>query len=277
MKAANIVADGVPNNADALDQDFALVVSNAYAAAAPVLQVVSAPILAESYSPANNFADPYETVDFAPTMPERRTANAVNVVADVVAGPTVPLSVASFGTLAAGAQAARSFTVQTPSLNCTVAPVVLNLSIDGAASGTAVVNLSDLATLPVVTAGSQNFDGVTPPALPAGWTQATLAGAPTLLFQTVAGGDVANGAQGTPAANPSDQVLVSPGIAIAAGVPAQLTFRHKYNLEPGFDGAVLEIAIPGVAGGVFQDILVAGGSFVSGGYDRTISASFSRA
>ena len=153
--------------------------------------------------------------------------------------------------------------------------MVLNLGIDGAASGTAVVNLSDLATLPVVTAGSQNFDGVTPPALPAGWTQATLAGAPTLLFQTVAGGDVANGAQGTPAATPSDQVLVSPGIAIAAGVPAQLTFRHKYNLEPGFDGAVLEIAIPGVAGGVFQDILVAGGSFVSGGYDRTISASFS--
>ena len=122
------------------------------AAAAPVLQVISAPILAESYSPANNFADPYETVDFAPTIRNVGTANAVNVVADVVAGPTVPLSgAASYGTLAAGAQAARSFTVQTPSLSCAVAPVVLELGVDGASAGTAVVNLSDLATLPVVT------------------------------------------------------------------------------------------------------------------------------
>jgi len=39
----------------------------------------------------------------------------------------------------------------------------------------------------------------------------------------------------------------------------------------GFDGMVLEIS---VNGGPFQDILAAGGSFVTGGYNRTISPSF---
>jgi hypothetical protein len=34
---------------------------------------------------------------------------------------------------------------------------------------------------------------------------------------------------------------------------------------------VLEIAIPGVAGGAFQDIITAGGSFVTGGYNRTLN------
>ena len=55
-----------------------------------------------------------------------------------------------------------------------------------------------------------------------------------------------------------------------------LTFRHNFNLEAssedpnlGFDGGVLEISTDG--GNTFQDILAAGGSFVMGGYNRTIS------
>ena len=56
----------------------------------------------------------------------------------------------------------------------------------------------------------------------------------------------------------------------------ELTFRHNFNLEAsdedpnlGFDGGVLEISTDG--GNTFQDILVAGGSFAMGGYNRTIS------
>ena len=57
---------------------------------------------------------------------------------------------------------------------------------------------------------------------------------------------------------------------------AQLTFRNNFNLEAGgggtgFDGGVLEIAI---GAGAFTDIIVAGGSFVSGGYTHTISTGF---
>ena len=57
----------------------------------------------------------------------------------------------------------------------------------------------------------------------------------------------------------------------------RLTFRHNFNFdasngEPtvGFDGGVLEISFDG--GNTFQDILAAGGTFVQGGYNRTIAA-----
>jgi hypothetical protein len=55
-----------------------------------------------------------------------------------------------------------------------------------------------------------------------------------------------------------------------------LTFRQNFNLEAsdvdpnlGFDGGVLEVSFDG--GNTFRDILDAGGSFVQGGYNRTIS------
>ena len=57
----------------------------------------------------------------------------------------------------------------------------------------------------------------------------------------------------------------------------QLTFRQNFNLEAsdldpnlGFDGGVLELSTDG--GNTFQDILAAGGGFVSGGYNRIIAA-----
>lgn len=55
----------------------------------------------------------------------------------------------------------------------------------------------------------------------------------------------------------------------------QMTFRNAFNFEDagvgsqvGFDGMVLEISINGSA---FQDIVAAGGNFVTGGYNKTIS------
>ena len=56
----------------------------------------------------------------------------------------------------------------------------------------------------------------------------------------------------------------------------RLTFRHNFNLEAsevdpnlGFDGGVLELSTDG--GNTFEDILAVGGSFVMGGYNRTIA------
>jgi hypothetical protein len=56
----------------------------------------------------------------------------------------------------------------------------------------------------------------------------------------------------------------------------QLTFHQNFNLEAsemdpnvGFDGGLLEMSTDG--GNTFQDILAVGGSFVTGGYTRTIS------
>jgi hypothetical protein len=71
----------------------------------------------------------------------------------------------------------------------------------------------------------------------------------------------------------TDASVDTPSVPINSSA-AQLTFRNYYNTENGFDGGVLEILSPNINGGVFTDILSAGGSFVSGGYNRTISAGF---
>src|SRR5204862_4324075 len=68
----------------------------------------------------------------------------------------------------------------------------------------------------------------------------------------------------------SDKLLDTPPISISS-VPAQVTFRNNYDLESSFDGGVLEISING---GPFNDIVAAGGSFVTGGYSDSISTSF---
>ena len=56
----------------------------------------------------------------------------------------------------------------------------------------------------------------------------------------------------------------------------RVTFRQNFKLDAsevdpklGFDGGVLEISTDG--GNTFQDILDAGGTFLMGGYNRTIS------
>src|SRR5439155_21817213 len=58
----------------------------------------------------------------------------------------------------------------------------------------------------------------------------------------------------------------SPVLPIITG-PAQLTFRHSFDFEPNFDGAVLEIA---VGTQPFVDILQAGGSFAANGYNALL-------
>jgi hypothetical protein len=61
---------------------------------------------------------------------------------------------------------------------------------------------------------------------------------------------------------------------------AQVTYRQNFDLEQqdastSFDCGVLEISNPNINGGAFTDIVAAGGSFVTGGYNHTgISASF---
>jgi hypothetical protein len=127
---------------------------------------------------------------------------------------------------------------------------------------------------------SENFDGVTVPNLPTGWTQQVITGA----RRSTTGRPSTRPAARRPTrptndpAAVSDKVLVTPPIVMAM-VPSQLSFRNNFNTEAsttdptlGFDGGVLEIKI---GAGSFQDIITAGGSFVVGGYTRTISTGFS--
>ena len=127
---------------------------------------------------------------------------------------------------------------------------------------------------------TENFDGVVAPALPAGWTSVSLTGADAWTTSAVTPDTAPNDAFVNDPATVSDTNLVTPNIVMPSLVsPAVLSFRNSYNLEAsgsnpslGYDGGVLELK---VGAGAFQDVIAAGGSFLAGGYNRTIDAGFS--
>ena len=131
---------------------------------------------------------------------------------------------------------------------------------------------------PQVISFSENFDGVTPPALPSDWvaTQGVNNGGFPFWVTSNAGlpappADTLPNALFTPDPdNILDNIIDSPSIPIATA-SAQLTFRQNFDLEEqdadtAYDAGVLEISING---GAFTDIITAGGTFVSGGYNHT--------
>jgi len=134
---------------------------------------------------------------------------------------------------------------------------------DGAASLGTITFSFPLGLLTVATVFSQNFDGVTAPALPAGWASSASNAQSAWVTSTAAYDTPHNSAFSPDPASVGVNELDSPSIILPAG-SAQLSFRQYYNLESGYDGGVLEIKI---GGGSWTDIVTAGGSFVSGGYN----------
>jgi hypothetical protein len=127
---------------------------------------------------------------------------------------------------------------------------------------------------------TENFDSVTPPALP-GWVATNAQGPPPLWVTSDSGVPVPPADTAPNAAfidDPpmvSDKLLDSFSFSFFEGLDPVLTFRQNFNLEAsdvdpnlGFDGGVLEMSTDG--GNTFQDIRSVG-SFVMGGYNRTIS------
>jgi hypothetical protein len=139
----------------------------------------------------------------------------------------------------------------------------------------------------LITILNDNFDTVMPPALP-GWTAINAIDPDGILWQSSNTGLPSPPADSLPNAawvnDPplvSDKYLDSPTFYVFEAFWAQLTFRHNFNLEAsdvdpdlGFDGAVLEISSFYINNGEFTDITdpAVGGSFITGGYNRTISS-----
>jgi hypothetical protein len=147
----------------------------------------------------------------------------------------------------------------------TIAAGALQTSVGnnaGAAMASLTVTFGGPGTFPP----DENFDENPAPLLPTGWISS---GASDWTTVTSAADTAPNAAFATDLPIVSDFTLDSPVFTPTAGETVQ--FRHQYNLEDTYDGAVLEISING---GAFADILAAGGSFVSGGYVGPISSIF---
>lgn len=279
VTAANINSDGVPNNAEPLDQDFALVVSNVNGAALPLLAADRFDLVTESCSPANGNIDAGETVIVGLGLRNVGTLNTTNLVATLessggIQSRSVPQS---YGALAPGAPAVKrpfSFTVLEACGQTVTATLRLR---DGSADLGSVTFSWPVGQFVRKETFHEDFDAVTPPAVPAGWTTTSSGSQAPWMTSPATADSVPNAAfVGDPVGIGLSE-LVSPPIRIISA-SSQLSFQNNYNLDAdrrrsgvGYDGGVLEIQIGDEP---FTDILAAGGAFITNGYTRTISASF---
>jgi PKD repeat protein len=224
---------------------------------------------------SNNAVDPGETVTANFSIRNAGTAPTTNLVATLLAGGGIssPSAPQNFGVISGSAAVAKPFTFTMFGTCGASNAAVLQLQ-DGAA------NLGTISFPFVIGQSSvlaENFDGVATPALPAGWSTAA-SGGQSVWVTSSATSDTASNAVFSPDPYTSGvNELDTPAINIPPS-STQLTFRHSFNLEAsgvstntGFDGGVLEIKI---GSNPFTDIISAGGTFLAGGYTRTISPSW---
>ncbi len=269
VTAVNINSDGVPNFGGALDQDFALVIYNASQVPLPVIAAEGSTITAESCLPGSGALDPGETVTVNLSLQNVGSADTGDVVATLEAtgGVALPSASQNYGPLVVGGGAVSRPYTFTASGQCgTSVKATLLVESGGNPLGSVFFNfvLGSLGTV-----FSENFDAPSPPALPAGWSVTTSGTpAPTPWATTSSVRDsLPNSAFASDPSTTTDNILESPSIPIGSPA-AKLTFRHSFSLETSYDAGVLEISIGGAP---FTDILTAGGGFVAGGYNRTIS------
>ncbi|MGD0263089.1 MAG: hypothetical protein ABSD29_25265, partial [Verrucomicrobiota bacterium] len=239
----------------------------------PQVVLASAVLAAESCLPTNNVIDPGETVTVLFALQNVGGVNTTNLVVTLLAtnGVTGPSGPQTYGVLVAGGAAvSQPFTFAANGSCGSNLNAVLQLQ-DGVANYGTLTNSFILGQVTVLT---QNFDSVTAPVLPSGWTTSASGAQSAWVTTSVLADTPPNSAYSTDANNVGINALVSPPIFLPLG-QAQLSFRHSYAFEidtahatNGYDGGVLEIQIGTNA---FVDITNAGGAFLSGAYNARIS------
>ncbi|HUJ09991.1 MAG TPA: PKD domain-containing protein [Verrucomicrobiae bacterium] len=247
-------------------------------ATAPEIVTNGYALTAENCAPGNGVVDPGETVTVNLSVKNTGSADTSNLVATLVASSDVllPSDPQTYGVVSTdGTPVSQPFTFTAGGTCGGTITATLQLQ-DGA---------TDLGTIdfiiPVgVTSNvfAQNFDSVSAPSLPAGWTTSASGAQSSWVTSTTSADTAPNAAFSSDTNSVGINELDSPSIAINSSM-AQLTFRQNYSLTVsstnsalGYDGGVLEISI---GGGSYTDILAAGGSFVSGGYNATLSGDYS--
>jgi hypothetical protein len=269
--ANNINSVGVPGAAGAVNQDFALVVYNSGTLPAPV--AAGAVLTMESCAPTNGAINPGEAVMVDLAILNAGAASASNLVATLLFtnGVALPSGPQTYGALAPGATGTNTYSFVADGTCAGSITATLQLQ-DGAADLGAISYHFQLGRQIVTTNFAENFDetNLTPPNLPVGWTTSNSPGQ-TVAWTTESGVSAsAPNAVFCPDSAFIDEVfLVSPGITLPGG-PCQLNFRQSYDLEDSFDGGVLQISIGGAA---FEDIVTAGGSFVTNGFVEELTES----
>jgi uncharacterized repeat protein (TIGR01451 family) len=220
----------------------------------------------------NGAVDPAETVTVNFGLQNIGTAHTTNLVATLLStgGILSPSGPQTYGVLSTNGTAVVLPFTFTAAGSCGGTDTATLQLRDGTADLGTVTFSFGLGQASMATVFSQNFDGVTAPALPAGWATSTSGAESAWVTSTAARDTAPNALFSKDPSKVGVNEVDSPAFTLPAG-PAQLTFRNNYNLETSYDGGVLEIKI---GGGAWTDILTAGGSFVSGGYNYALSSSY---
>jgi hypothetical protein len=278
VTATSINSVGVPNASNALNQDFALVVDNANAFGAPVIVAAGSALAEENCGSGNGAIDPGETVTVNLSLQNIGTVNTTNLTATLlpVGGIDSPGAPAYFGMLPADdGPIFQPFTFTAAGECGGTITATLQLQEGSLNLGTVSYEFT-LGQFVANTNFIQNFDLVTPPALPNGWTSVASDGQSEWATTNGIADTPPNAVFAEASTNAGIADLISPTILISSPT-AQLSFWQDCDLEvnpyatwEALDGGVLEIQ---VGTNAFTDILAAGGSFVTNGYNKTIASS----
>ncbi|MDQ3042299.1 MAG: hypothetical protein M3R11_07955, partial [Acidobacteriota bacterium] len=229
-------------------------------------------IASESCGTPNGVPDPGETLTV--TLPLTNTGDipTVNLMATLVGGGGVtnPGPAQNFGAIApGGAAVTRTFSFTVAGGIACGANITLTFNLtDGTTNYGTITRTFTTGARPTLL--SENFDGVTAPALPAGWTNTQITGtAINWVTTTTTPSSPPNAAFANDPATVNLAALTSPAVSITSA-DAQITFRNQFNTENNFDGMVLEYSTNN--GTTWTDVITGGGTFVSGGYTGTLSS-----
>jgi hypothetical protein len=233
--------------------------------------LVQTPDITVSDSTGDNdgIFEPGEAVRITVPLKNITGLSADNVSAQIVGGGN-----ASYGTIAHNGTASNQINFTIPAGTACGAALAVTINVTSSLGPVSFQRVIQIGQ-PVVTV-TETFDGVTAPGLPAGWAVAQILNGINFVTTTNNTNSAPNAlfaANSNSGANAGGTDITSPATAITSQA-AILSFRNRYDTEPGWDGGVLEISING---GAFQDIIAAGGTFIENGYNSLMTASDSSA
>ena len=224
-------------------------------------------IVSESCSLSNSAPDPGETLTINLPLQNTGAANTNNLTATLqnTGGVTNANAPQNYGTLAPGGSQIRTFNFKVdPNLPCGSA-ITLTFNLNDGNTSYGVVTKTFTTGVQTISL-SENFDVVTVPALPAGWSVEISGAGNVWSTSTTTPNSLPNAAFAGDPSTVSLSILISPPVTIQSAA-AQISFRNNYNTETNWDGMVLEYS---VNGGNWTDVILNGGSFVSGGYNSNL-------
>lgn len=215
------------------------------------------PAITISDADGDGFAEPGERLTVSLPLSNLTGIHATDVVAVLENG-----SVANFGTIGHGTSTTRDLTITVPTGLACGAVLDLVFHITSSLGPTQFVKKLNIGA--PVTTFNENFDSVTAPGIPAGWTVEAVQNGTNFVTSTSAPASAPNSIFALdPTTVGGGTNLTSPELPITVS-GATVSFSNYWDTEAGWDGGALEISI---AGGAYQDILAAGGWFSQNGYN----------